>query len=175
MEDDTGTPSGDSGAGSVDCGSIPGLHANTPGDIYCGYGTDGGDIDCLTGNMCCLGGSIGGGMYAPQVCNPWNAAGVGLQQPRRRRHRHRLRPGLRLHREQRRGRGLLLSAGRVRGHGPRLRLPEGQGRHGDRLRDGGHLRHWRDPGLLVAGRLPQRHDLHGGQVEDLPDRLLPLI
>ncbi len=83
MEEDTGTSSGggDGGAG-VDCGSIPSLHANTPGDIYCGYGApDGGDLDCLTGSMCCLGGSIGGGQYAPQVCGTWNAAGSGCTNP----------------------------------------------------------------------------------------------
>jgi hypothetical protein len=80
MEEDTGTSSGGGDAG-VDCGSIPALHANTAGDIYCGYGTDGGDIDCLTGTMCCLGGSIGGNQYDPQVCNPWNAAGAGCNNP----------------------------------------------------------------------------------------------
>jgi hypothetical protein len=31
--------------------------------------------------MCCLGGSIGGSNYAPQVCGTWNAAGTGCDNP----------------------------------------------------------------------------------------------
>jgi hypothetical protein len=64
-----------------DCGKLPSLHANPAGDIYCGYGADGGEIDCLTGMECCLGGSIGGGMYAPQECATWSGTGAGCMNP----------------------------------------------------------------------------------------------
>jgi hypothetical protein len=72
---DTGTTSGDAGCKNVE------LHPNAAGDVYCGYAADGGDLDCLTGTQCCLGGSIGGGMYAPQECATWNAAGTGCTNP----------------------------------------------------------------------------------------------
>jgi hypothetical protein len=55
------------------CGAIPMVHQNPPGDIYCGYDTDGGALECLASagdGMCCLGGSLGNGMYAAQVCSP---------------------------------------------------------------------------------------------------------
>ena len=85
MNEDGGTDSGnETDTGSVngpDCGKIPSLHANPAGDVYCGYGADGGTIDCLTGTQCCLGGSIGGGMYDPQVCSNWNALGTGCDNP----------------------------------------------------------------------------------------------
>jgi hypothetical protein len=67
-----GDDAGDFDAG-VDCGRIPVLHPNPPGDIYCGYGDDGGVLDCLASageGMCCLGGSLGNGTYAAQVCSP---------------------------------------------------------------------------------------------------------
>jgi hypothetical protein len=54
------------------CGSIPTLHQDPPGDIYCGSG-DAGALDCLASagdGMCCLGGSLGNGVYAAQVCSP---------------------------------------------------------------------------------------------------------
>jgi hypothetical protein len=57
--------------GGVDCGSIPTLHPTPAGDIYCGYGADGGPIDCLGSagaGWCCLGGALGGGNYAAQIC-----------------------------------------------------------------------------------------------------------
>lgn len=59
--------------GGVICGPIPTLHQNPAGDIYCGTGANGAPLDCLasTGDgMCCLGGSLGGGMYEPEVCSP---------------------------------------------------------------------------------------------------------
>lgn len=58
---------------SVSCGNPPALHPTAPGDIYCGYGEDGGPLDCLASEgegMCCLGGSLGNGNYAPQMCSP---------------------------------------------------------------------------------------------------------
>jgi Cys-rich repeat protein len=71
MNEDTGSGSGgDSGAGA-DCGSIPQLRPNPAGDVYCGFGADGGHIECLADagqGYCCLGGSLGGGQYAPQIC-----------------------------------------------------------------------------------------------------------
>jgi len=81
----SGNSGGSGGSGSVggddagvffdagSCGQIPSLHQNLAGDIYCGYGADGGVLDCLASageGMCCLGGSLGGGMYAPQACSP---------------------------------------------------------------------------------------------------------
>ncbi len=80
---DSGSGSGgssDAGAGT-DCGKLPSLHQNPAGDIYCGYGADGGTIDCTTGSQCCLGGSIGGGQFAPQECSPWQANGSGCTNP----------------------------------------------------------------------------------------------
>jgi len=67
-----GDDAGDLDAG-VDCGPIPTLHENPAGDIYCGLGADGGSLDCLASagdGMCCLGGLIGNGVYAPEVCSP---------------------------------------------------------------------------------------------------------
>jgi hypothetical protein len=67
-----GDDAGDFDAGG-DCGAIPHLHENPPGDIYCGYGADAGPLDCLASagdGMCCLGGSLGNGEYAAQVCSP---------------------------------------------------------------------------------------------------------
>jgi hypothetical protein len=57
----------------VNCGSIPMVHVNPAGDISCGRGADGGVLDCLASagdGLCCLGGSIGGGQYAPDTCSP---------------------------------------------------------------------------------------------------------
>jgi hypothetical protein len=76
---DTGTGDMDSGAGNdtgspqdsgapVDCGSTPTLHLDPAGTIFCGYGSDGGKVDCLTGTQCCLGGELGGGLFAPEQC-----------------------------------------------------------------------------------------------------------
>ncbi len=82
MGTDSGSSSGGMDGGSgVDCGKIPGLHPNPAGDIYCGYGADGGALDCLTGTQCCLGGAIGGMMYDPQVCSAWTADGTGCDNP----------------------------------------------------------------------------------------------
>ncbi len=75
VETDTGTV----GPGP-DCGSIPSLHANTAGDIYCGYGADGGSINCGTGTQCCLGGEVGGA-FLPQDCTPWTVTGTGCDNP----------------------------------------------------------------------------------------------
>jgi hypothetical protein len=58
-------------APSVDaasCGSPPTLHLELPGTIFCGFGADGGLLTCDVGEECCLGGALGGGMYAAQVC-----------------------------------------------------------------------------------------------------------
>lgn len=85
MEVDSGSGSGSgssSGGGSPDCGSIPGLHPNPAGDIFCGYGAaDGGTLDCLTGQQCCLGGSIGGGQFAAEECSTWTTDGSGCNNP----------------------------------------------------------------------------------------------
>jgi len=69
---------GSSGSSSG-CGTTPSLHENPAGDIYCGYDTDGGHIECISddagnGGFCCLGGSLGGGMYAGEICAD-NSAG----------------------------------------------------------------------------------------------------
>jgi hypothetical protein len=77
--DDTGTGESDSGAGNdtgspqdsgapVDCGSAPTLHQDPSGNIFCGYGADGGKVECTTGTECCLGGDLGGGTFAPEQC-----------------------------------------------------------------------------------------------------------
>ncbi len=61
----------------INCGSTPTLHVNPPGDIFCGFGADAGLLQCIASQgdgTCCLGGSLGGGMYAPQMCAQ-NAAG----------------------------------------------------------------------------------------------------
>lgn len=53
------------------CGPIPMLHENPPGDVYCGLDANGGPLDCIgtaDAGICCLGGPIGGGMYAPNAC-----------------------------------------------------------------------------------------------------------
>jgi hypothetical protein len=65
-EGDSGSPQ-DSGTGP-DCGSTPTLHLDPAGTIFCGYGADGGKVECLTGTECCLGGSLGGGTFAPEQC-----------------------------------------------------------------------------------------------------------
>ncbi len=61
----------------INCGSIPALHPNPAGDIFCGIEADGGLLQCIASQgdgTCCLGGSLGGGMYAPEMCAQ-NAAG----------------------------------------------------------------------------------------------------
>jgi hypothetical protein len=89
----SGTPSGSSSGGSSDGGGsssgggedggtsasckIPTLHPNPAGDVYCGFGTDGGDLDCLTDagtSQCCLGGTVEDGGYAPQVCGAYGSS-----------------------------------------------------------------------------------------------------
>jgi hypothetical protein len=57
----------------VDCGQMPILHMNPPGDIRCGFGADGGALECLGSSgegWCCVGASLGQGMYGPQSCAP---------------------------------------------------------------------------------------------------------
>jgi hypothetical protein len=47
------------------------------GDLDCLVGSDGGTLDCLAASgagTCCLGGQIGGGAFAPNICAA-NAAG----------------------------------------------------------------------------------------------------
>ena len=71
---DSGTGGGD---GSAACGTAPSIHMNPAGDIFCGYPADGGSgFDCLSdaGQMCCLGGSIGGGAYDPEQCFAFGGA-----------------------------------------------------------------------------------------------------
>ena len=64
--------SSDGGTG-VDCGSIPGLHVDEAGTIYCGF-ADAGDLSCPVGQQCCLGGEQGKGNYFPQICATWGNA-----------------------------------------------------------------------------------------------------
>jgi hypothetical protein len=85
------TSGGGSGVGGSTgkCPSVPTLHAASAGSIYCGFNnSDAGppDITCMTGQQCCVGGSIGGGNYANDDCEPWgtecmNPAGKGLAVP----------------------------------------------------------------------------------------------
>ncbi|HTQ43796.1 MAG TPA: hypothetical protein VMI75_13635 [Polyangiaceae bacterium] len=75
----TGDDGGDGGTGTTCDSSIPSLHANNPGDVYCGYTSDdsGTPLDCVVDagqGFCCLGGGIGGNQFAPQMCAA-NAAG----------------------------------------------------------------------------------------------------
>jgi hypothetical protein len=63
------------------CGVTPTLHVNTPGSMYCGYSSTGTMLTCQTGAQCCLGGPLGGGMYAPQECDPWTGGGSGCMNP----------------------------------------------------------------------------------------------
>ena len=75
------------------CKTAPSLHPGNPGSLFCGYlddasvfgGPDGsstcsgsGSCSCGTGFECCLGGSLGGGQYAPQICSTW---GGGCNNP----------------------------------------------------------------------------------------------
>ena len=55
----------------ANCGSIPSLHPDPAGTIYCGFG-DAGAISCTTGTECCLGGSLGSG-FAPEQCAPYGS------------------------------------------------------------------------------------------------------
>jgi hypothetical protein len=87
---------GDGGTTTADCGSIPTLHQNPSGDLYCGFNPDGGagGLDCVADagtGWCCLGGKVGTG-YAPQICGanaaeclangaPDAAGGAGLPIP----------------------------------------------------------------------------------------------
>jgi hypothetical protein len=77
---DTGTEADSGTTTGPDCGSIPSLHANTAGAIYCGYGADGGSITCGTGTECCLGGKVGN-TFDPQDCVAWSATGAGCDNP----------------------------------------------------------------------------------------------
>jgi hypothetical protein len=75
-----GGASADAADGGVDaadanvpeCGAIPTLHPDDAGTIYCGF-TDGGSLLCPTGQECCLGGSLGAGQFAPEVCASYGA------------------------------------------------------------------------------------------------------
>ncbi len=66
---DSGTPTADAG-----CKNPATPHPGTAGDVFCGYGADGGSLTCSTGQQCCVGGSLGGGQYAPDDCNTWGGA-----------------------------------------------------------------------------------------------------
>ena len=62
---------GDSG---VVCKSNPTLHTATGGSIYCGYAGDAGaTLTCPLGQECCIGGSLGGGLYADDTCQTWGS------------------------------------------------------------------------------------------------------
>jgi hypothetical protein len=73
----SGSSSGSSsggGDGGVDCGTTPMLRPDEAGTIYCGFGAaDGGSLTCATGTECCLGGGLGGSMFAPQECATYGA------------------------------------------------------------------------------------------------------
>jgi hypothetical protein len=77
--DDSGDDSGDA-ATIGPCGVPPVLQLSPAGEVFCGY--DGGaPLLCQTGQQCCLGGSIGTGMYAAEQCASWNAGGAGCTNP----------------------------------------------------------------------------------------------
>ncbi|HEY1960248.1 MAG TPA: hypothetical protein VGH28_31780 [Polyangiaceae bacterium] len=60
--------------GSAECGSIPSLHVDEAGAIFCGFGTgDAGSIVCTTGTQCCLGGEVGQ-TFQGQDCVAYGAA-----------------------------------------------------------------------------------------------------
>jgi hypothetical protein len=68
------------------CQSDPHLHGADAGSIYCGFDDAGNNFSCPTGMQCCIGGSIGGGNFAPDECAPWgtacmNPANKGLAVP----------------------------------------------------------------------------------------------
>jgi len=68
---------GDGGGPDAGCGTFPALHQGPPGDVSCSLGADGGVLDCLAASgtgTCCVGGSIGGGGFEPEICAA-NAAG----------------------------------------------------------------------------------------------------
>jgi hypothetical protein len=77
-DDGTAPDAGDDGAADagadVSCGSLPTLHEDEGGTIYCGFAADGGVLDCPTGQQCCLGGSTGGGVFLPDECTSRGAA-----------------------------------------------------------------------------------------------------
>jgi Cys-rich repeat protein len=56
---------------------------NAAGDVYCGFGADGGHVECLSSSgtgWCCLGGKVGMG-YAPQICGANAAACIADGDP----------------------------------------------------------------------------------------------
>ena len=57
----------------TNCGATPTLHPEDGGSIYCGYVVDGGMVVCQTGEECCIGGSLGGGQWAPEECAAFGA------------------------------------------------------------------------------------------------------
>ena len=61
--------------GAATC-KTPKLHATAAGDVFCGY-NDAGPFDCTVDSgtgQCCLGGSIGGKMFAPEQCQAFGSA-----------------------------------------------------------------------------------------------------
>lgn len=50
------------------CGTVPTLHPAPAGSIFCFTG-----LTCQTGQECCVGGALGTGKYAPEVCAPYGA------------------------------------------------------------------------------------------------------
>ena len=39
------------------------------GTIYCGFGADGGNVQCTTGQQCCVAGETAPGVFAPEACS----------------------------------------------------------------------------------------------------------
>jgi hypothetical protein len=74
--DDGGVDLDGGGPGSgADCGNIPTLHPNAPGDIFClGMGTNG--LTCSTGTECCSNAD-----YTENTCISWNDHSTGCPSP----------------------------------------------------------------------------------------------
>jgi hypothetical protein len=64
------------GGAAPDCGSIPTLHVDDAGSVFCGFDADGGHLYCGTGQECCLGGALDldAGTFAPQQCAAFGSA-----------------------------------------------------------------------------------------------------
>ena len=166
-------PAGSACAGGVckSCGVSPSYFSMDAGTIYCTQAPDAGPLYCTTGQECCLGGSNGGGQFAPQVLRELRH---GVPQRGRRGGReprpHRVRPDLGLCGERQDVDGLLPAG---RDAVARLHLSQVHRWYGHRLRGRGRRR--RDPvrgggvpGLLLQRGLPALGaHLQRGQVEAL--------
>jgi hypothetical protein len=69
----TTTTTGSGGTTTSTCKSDPSLHTQAGGSIYCGFDADGGNFSCVTGQQCCVGGNLGGNMFAPDECATWGS------------------------------------------------------------------------------------------------------